>query len=316
MQNVRLYADSDPGILSIIEQTRKHTTAKEIWIELHRIPFVNTNNEIFESCDRIIIYDCFHSLFCIDHNLVNKIKSLQQIAPVLWISTHKILTNSISTLRWDFLWNRTKLAYLHKILGWKQGDRIENFEQYPLNWTTRSKKYLQLYARPEPYREQLTSLVRSQDGYWSDVNQGIFLQYNCQSDSKNLIAALPQRKFLDDSYISCQVESTYRTGFGIGFTEKTYDHLIQGRLVLNFGPKDYYKTLQQDGWALPVEIDLSWDSIADDDTRFLKYKQMLQNLLSLNLHDIHDLFVANKKVIEYNYAQLHSKPLDNLVLPD
>ena len=89
------------------------------------------------------------------------------------------------------------------------------------------------------------------------------------------------------------------------FTEKTYDHLIQGRLVLNFGAPGFYQALRADGWAVPDNIDFSWDSESNTELRFQAYLTMLRTVFE---SDLHELFVSNKTVIEHNYNMLHTKP--------
>lgn len=312
MQSIRIYPGSDPNVVDIVG----NSPPNQVWIDLSVVNTVDVNNEVFDGCGSIVVYDWFQAMRFVGPALLQQVQRLVQIAPVTWITTHQISSSPVPTLRWDFLWNRTKSAYLDKKLGWKQGPYVENFEHYPVSWNPRPKKYLQLYARPEPYRDQLNALVKNYDGYWSNANQNIFLPYSRGDAQGEHWTALPHRKFLDETYISCQVESTHRTGLAVGFTEKTYDHLIQGRLVLNFGPRDFYNTLQQDGWAVPEQIDLSWDSITDDNKRFCEYCAVLRGILELGIDDLHDLFVANKYTVQHNHDRLHSRPFDKLMIPD
>jgi hypothetical protein len=237
------------------------------------------------------------------------VRALQRIAPVLWVSTHILSVTDIPTQRWDYLWNRCKLAYLENRPTWKQGPFPENYQQYALNWQPRSKRYLQLFNRPTPFRTRLSEMVKKYSGYWSDYHQGIVLPPN-QGHDTHWYSALPRREFLDSTYISCQVESTSESGYGIAFTEKTYDHLIQGRLTLNFGPAGFYRALRQDGWQLYQGIDISWDQIVNNELRFQAYLGCLETLFKLSDADMHDLFLLNKDVIIHNYNRLREKPYD------
>jgi hypothetical protein len=107
-------------------------------------------------------------------------------------------------------------------------------------------------------------------------------------------------------------------GDNVIFCEKTYDHLIQGRFVLNFGPRHYYRTLVENGWKLPRGIDLSWDNIEDqnkdddelqDEPRFARYIECLIKLTS-DVDTLHDLFITNIDVFEHNQQQLQQRPYD------
>ena len=313
--DIKLYPGSDPNVRDVVLQNQINVGHNQVWVDLSIINSVDLNHAVWHQCQHIIVYDWFQAMRFVGPAMVQAVADLQRIAPVTWISTHKIETQQVNVQRWDFLWNRAKSAYLQHVLGWNQGPYHKNFEQYPIHWQQRSKKYLQLYARPEPCRDQLSALVRPYDGYWSDLGQGIFLPYNVGDIHSGHFTALPHRRFLDDTYISCQVESTHFSGLAVGFTEKTYDHLIQGRLVLNFGPQNFYKTLEHDGWALPQGVDLTWDSTEDDSLRFKFYCQMLKAILELDVADIHELFVLNRQTVTHNHNQLHTRPLDQLILP-
>ena len=87
---------------------------------------------------------------------------------------------------------------------------------------------------------------------------------------------------------------------------------------MNYGPKNFYCTLVNNGWKLPVGIDYNWDDIEDIDTihhtvvnepRFLTYTKCLLELTS-DMERLHDLFMANRDVFAHNQEQLQQKPYD------
>ena len=135
-----------------------------------------------------------------------------------------------------------------------------------------------------------------------------------------LQATPPARKYFDNTYISAQIESLCK-GPNVLYSEKTYDHLIQGRFVINFGPRHFYRNLVNDGWKLPVGIDYGWDEIEDIDVaadiqtepRFLAYMRNLLDLSS-DMEQLHKLFVANRDVFVHNQEQLRQKPYDIISL--
>ena len=308
---IKLYPNSNPSICDLpgLRPQRISEQAQEVWVDLRVIYSVNFEHEIWRNCNQIIVYDWFHAADCITPGLVQRVQALGQIAPVCWVSTHILNIPDICHQRWDYLWNRCRRAYLEHLPSWKQGPFPENYQQYPMSWDPRPCRYLQLFNRPTPFRTRLSEMVRKYSGYWSDFHGGIILPPN-QGHATDWYSALPRRDILDSSYISCQVESTSESGYGICFTEKTYDHLIQCRMVLNFGPAGFYRALENDGWQLYREIDLTWDQIVNNELRFQAYLNCLENLFRLSDLDMHDLFLLNKNVIIHNYNRLKEKPYD------
>jgi hypothetical protein len=97
------------------------------------------------------------------------------------------------------------------------------------------------------------------------------------------------------------------------FTEKTYEHLVRGRIVLNFGPCGFYQALELDGWKLPKNIDLSWDSEPNTEHRFNGYIEMLQTILNKPIEQLHEWFMINQDVVEHNYNMLENKPYNYIL---
>ena len=309
---IKLYPNSDTSVTNLpgLRPQQISPDAREVWVDLRIASSVNQDHEIWQTCDHIVVYDWFHAADCINPILVNQVRELQKIAPVTWISTHILNIADVKTQRWDYMWNRCRQAYLEKKPSWKQGPDPADYVQYPLHWQPRSHRYLCLYNRPEPFRDRLHRMVQHYQGYWSNRSLGKWLEPNTLNTKD--FTLLPRREYLNTSYISCQVESTHLSGYGICFTEKTYDHLIQCRLTLNFGPAGFYQALENDGWRLYQDIDLSWDKISNNELRLQAYLNCLENLFQLSDLDMHDLFLVNKDVIIHNYNRLETKPYDYL----
>ena len=308
LHNKKLYPQGDPSVFDVLGLKDSDSQAQEVWLDLNQLELVDINHAVFAGCERIIIYDFFHARPGITPGIVDSVRALRQIAPVHWVSTHHLRIDDIPTVRFDYLWNRTRRAYLEHSPSWKHGPDPADYVQYPLHWQPRSHRYLCLYNRPEPFRDRLHRMVQHYQGYWSNRSLGKWLEPNSLNTED--FTLLPRREYLDTSYISCQVESTHLSGLGIGFTEKTYDHLIQGRIVLNFGPAGFYQQLACEGWQLYHGIDLAWDGIANDEMRFLAYINCLECLFRLSDLDMHDLFLLNKEIITHNYRRLEEKPYD------
>jgi hypothetical protein len=308
LRNIKLYPHSDQSVLSTpwSPTFTPSDISQELWIDFHVLHTVNLSHAVFKDVEQVVIYDWFHAPEAVDPGHLQMIEKIASAYPTKWITTNYIFNSPVQTQRFDYLWNRCRSAYLEGKPTWKQSEPA-NYQQWPLNWQPRSEKYLCMMNRPTTQRQRLLNLVKQYRGFYSDVSQGIVLQPQWGS---SLSSTPPSRSYWDQSYISCQVESMWRTGSAVTFTEKTYDHLIQGRLVLNFGPQGYYQVLAQDGWLCPRGVDLSWDSISNNELRFQQYLQMLQDLLQRSDSDLHDLFLLNKDVIIHNYHRLREKPYD------
>jgi hypothetical protein len=199
----------------------------------------------------------------------------------------------LAPVRSNTFWREELLMFLKKYQGF-----YSNVKLYPSTYPDIEQAYLET-----DFSEDRFSLEQFRIKY--QITKGAL------SSKLGVLSAIPVAKhYYDNSYVSCQVESQHITGGGIVFSEKTYDHLIQGRLVLNFGPQFYYQTLEQQGWKLWTGIDLSWDLIADDQIRWQKYFECLKNLFDFSMSDLHDIFLLNKSSIEHNWQQLYDRPYD------
>jgi len=271
------------------------------------------------SIQKLVFYDIFHYESIFESQRIELIKYFQKILPTTLVTFRKLPISEVDhVVHFDFYWNRCKQAYLDKISGWKQLDK-ENFNQWPMVLDKRPLAVLSLYgANNQHIKRHLYNAINHVPGYHSGLTTETVLPSDSgEKQIRILTATPPARKFFDDTYVSAQIESMIK-GNNVIFCEKTYDHLIQGRFVLNFGPRHYYRTLVENGWKIPVGIDLSWDNIEDQNTdnnelqgepRFVKYIECLTELTS-NIGALHDLFMANIDVFEHNHRQLQQQPYD------
>jgi hypothetical protein len=232
--------------------------------------------------------------------------------PTIWYTCNAKSIPNVNCIRFDYLWNRSKWATLEGRTGWKHASNGISYQRSPLTWNKRNKKYLSLNRSITNLRSKLINCLSEYDGYLSNVSKNIVLgnKFVSDIDIKQGVTVPPDSMFFSNSYISCQVESQYTGLNSVIFTEKTYDHLVRDRIVLNFGPCGFYKALENDGWKLPIEIDLSWDQESDTGKRFDGYINTMQNLLGKSLDQLHDWFMLNNNVIEYNYNMLERKSYD------
>lgn len=303
---IKLYPGSDPNLTPVDPGFVLDHNASELWIDCNID--IDINHPTFNHVTAVRFYDFFQ----VDSgsNINKIITTIKQVAdkfPTEWISANQLEVPGINTQKFDYPWNRSKAVYADKVLGWKHIHDVAAYAQHPIHFNRRPKKYLNLCRSTYDYRQRLYNFLQQFDGYSSNICSGKVLGNDLVTD-KHIIDGQhvpPNREYFDNSYVSCQVESQYMGNQSIVFTEKTYDHLIQGRLVLNFGAPGFYQALAADGWAVPNNIDFSWDSEPNTELRFQKYLTMLHTVFE---SDLHALFVSNKTVIEHNYNRLYTKP--------
>jgi hypothetical protein len=305
-RSIKLYPGSDPNLKLVDPGFVLDDCAGELWID-HNID-VDINHTAFDQIKTVVFYDFFQ----VDpgsniNKIIGTIKQVAEKFPTTWVTANQLEVLGIATKKFDYPWNRSKAAYADKQLGWKHINNVAAYTQYPIHFNQRPKKYLNLCRSSYNYRQNLYNFLQQFDGYSSNISSGKVLGNDLAQD-KHIIDGQhvpPGREYFDNSYVSCQVESQYTGNQSIVFTEKTYDHLIQGRLVLNFGAPGFYQALAADGWAVPNNIDFSWDSDPNTATRFQAYLNMLRTVFE---SDLHELFISNKTVIEHNYNMLYNKP--------
>lgn len=295
-----------------------HSDSKEYWIDLAKDHSESLINSLLDkNAELIVFFDIFHADPILHTEWVETVKETSKKVSTQWITLNKLKIPNIQLVHYDFMWNRCKSIHTDgpSKLRWKN-DGIP-CRHHALNWNQRPYQYLSLvrnYSFPNsPFnRIDLLNFLKQYTGFYSNKIENKYLE----TDSLNndgigrKLGAPVAGHYYDNSYVSCQIESQHLTGGSIVISEKTYDHLIQGRLVLNFGPQYFYQTLEQQGWRLWEGIDLSWDLIADDQLRWKKYLECLKNLFDLGMADLHDIFLLNKLNIEHNWQQLYDRPYD------
>jgi hypothetical protein len=303
---IKLYPGSDPNLPLVDAAFVLDDRAGELWIDYTLD--VDLNHPVFNRTDQVVFYDFFQVESGIRINkIISTIKQVAERFPTEWITANQLEVPGIVTKKFDYPWNRSKAAYADKRLGWKHINDITAYAQHPIHFNKRPKKYLNLCRSTYDYRQRLYTFLQQFDGYSSNISSGKVLGNDLTQDQYIIDGqhVPPGREYFDNSYVSCQIESQYTGNHSIVFTEKTYDHLIQGRLVLNFGAAGFYQALVADGWAVPDCVDFSWDSEPNTETRFQAYLNMLRTVFE---SDLHELFVSNTTVIEHNYNRLHTKP--------
>jgi hypothetical protein len=325
MHAVALLPDSDPNIfkipqwLPIVHDQQSH----ELWVNFWWVD-IKILKRYMKShlVKKLVFYDIFHAASAPNQSCLAIVQYYQKLMPTVLLTACKTLISGIdNVLHFDFYWNRTKSAYHNKQTCWKQLG-ADNYNQWPIESARRPGAILSLYGTNNwGVKQHLYHQVKHLSGYHSGQTAETSLPSEAGiNDLTKLQATPPARKYFDNTYISAQIESLCK-GPNVLYSEKTYDHLIQGRFVINFGPRHFYRNLVNDGWKLPVGIDYGWDEIEDIDVaadiqtepRFLAYMRNLLDLSS-DMEQLHKLFVANRDVFVHNQEQLRQKPYDIISL--
>lgn len=316
---VRLYPGSDVNVFmcsSWLDDICHDDNSREMWIDYHFFPRLGTptgttikqlpNFDLLDHVDRLVVFDFFHSEPSIETWEIDWVKQLAAHRPLLWLTANRKPVSGVRTVKFDYYWNRTKIAYLDGQCFHQQSG-IENFQQYPIHSSVRSHKFLSYHSRNTDYRKILRQhLQTNPHGFLSSATN--FLEPNCQLPNGSVFP--PSRRYFDQSYISCLVETQCIGCNSVLISEKTYDHLIQGRPVLNFANPGFYQQLVTDGWQMPSGIDWSWDTIIDDHQRMINYLSELDKLLSMSLESLHQWFLDNMSCWQHNHEMLRAKSYD------
>jgi hypothetical protein len=233
---------------------------------------------------------------------------------------------------YDFLFNRTKAYYLG--YPWQATDLWYYSSKLSYQIPSHSLPELKskLYVSPSnshlgerKFRSKLVDVLLtkySNLGYIGDSSRGITLhcQLNCidatsvddlySRASTFLIGGYdpPHTEYYKDTFISIYAE-TIEYGNSFAPTEKTFDPLIKGHFILPFSNCGFITYIKNTyDFQFPNFIDYSYDSIADDNTRFYYYSQELERLMNLDISLWREYWINNQDIIKHNQQIFYDRP--------
>lgn len=326
MHEVALLPGSDKGIFCFTQwlPVVQNQQSTELWVDFWQSNPKELKRHIkSQAVKKLVFYDIFHANPSPETKCLDLVKHYQKLIPTVLLTACKTpITGIKNVIHFDFYWNRAKSAYLDKQTSWKQLSH-ENYNQWPIEFARRPGAVLSLYGKNNwQIKQHLYHSIKHVSGYHGGATPDIGLPSETGIANLSMLQATPPaRKYFDNTYISAQIESLCK-GPTVLYSEKTYDHLIQGRFVMNYGPRHFYRTLVNNGWKLPVGVDYIWDDIEDhhadshlivNEPRFIAYIKSLVELAS-NVEQLHELFIANVDVFAHNQQQLQQKPYDIISL--
>jgi hypothetical protein len=292
----------------------------------------------------VMLLSCFHiDEYHHETYYLNELEKIRKIFPnVIIVHKNKAIQDRPGLVYYDCMFNRQKLfcTEYHKIKEWKNSKDYENDEYvwtvgsnedtYKIstidkNWSDDFRHFLftglvyhGLFVPRMRYRNELRQHLKtnySDKGYISDKNS-TFLPNNPSSFLLTLLARDDLKggfwyPVSDDYYkktlMSFYVETLTGTEFPVRcVTEKTFDPLIKGNFILPFSYPNFFKDVLEYGFLLPDFIDISYDSIVDNESRFIKYVDTINDLLKKK--NIKDDYLRNEHVVKHNQNVFYDKP--------
>ena len=278
----------------------------------HQSGWTEMTSKIARQHDAVIFYDIVNT-GDYEHGKFRQFVSEFRHNNKYWLTLNQntnFVLDGVKIIPWDFMWNRTKAYYteavpkdlhLHHYSAGKYTLPKLDFER------VRSKQYLSMTGREYGYRIQLYDFVKDFGGYVSNRSRNIYLE---GSPVVGAFSPVPNEFYLD-SYISIYVESNCLQSDLIHITEKTYEPLLKGHIILPFSNPGTIRRLRDLGFAFPDFVDYSYDTIQDPIARFNALKEVFKNLLMQNLPK---LYQDNQHIFTHNQNCVNVIPYDNNLL--
>ena len=117
--------------------------------------------------------------------------------------------------------------------------------------------------------------------------------------------------FYLDSYVSIYCESNFLRNDLIHITEKTFEPLIKGHIILPFSNPGTISRLVEMGFQMPNCVDYSFDSVEDPAQRF---DMIVAEFKTLMMQNLPRLYKQNQLVFEHNQRAVEHIPYDTRIL--
>lgn len=173
------------------------------------------------------------------------------------------------------------------------------------------------------YKESVRLLLRhhtsDNECHYSNFQEGIYLlpqekglEYAYTEDGAGNIPI--NNSYYMDTVLSVYVETIGTRKWGsLGVSEKTFNPLIKGHLILPFSGSTFVQSVvNRYGIKFPNWLDTSYDLIEDDYVRKKAYIKTVINLKRKSLPDLTEMLHDSLEIRMHNREQLKSIPYDSL----
>jgi hypothetical protein len=113
-----------------------------------------------------------------------------------------------------------------------------------------------------------------------------------------------------DSLVYVPTETVY-FGDRLHITEKTFEPLIKGHIILPFSNQGTIARLVDMGFKMPAGVDYTFDSITDPQQRFAALTAEFQRLMA---QDLLTLYKHNQQIFLHNQACINTIDYDTRIL--
>ena len=225
----------------------------------------------------------------------------------------KLKLADVHIVPWDFMWNRYRSYYTETVpydnlyLHHYSGPAAYQIPQLDFD-QPKAKKFLSMTGREFGYRTNLYKFVNDfDDGYVSNRSRGITVE-GC--DIVGAFQPVPNTFYLD-SYVSIYCESNFLRDDLIHITEKTFEPLIKGHIILPFSNPGTISRLVEMGFKMPDCVDYGFDNITNPQQRFTALTEEFQRLMT---EDLPQLYKHNQEIFVHNQECINTIKYDTRIL--
>ena len=265
-----------------------------------------------KSCDVVVFYDLVNT-GDYEHGIFRHFVSTFDHPNKVWLTVNQspaFALDGVKIIPWDFMWNRTKAYYTETV---PESLYLHHYSagQYTLptlDFTSdREQIMLCMTGREYGYRTRLYETVKDHNGFISNRSRGKFLE---GAPVVGAFSPVPNKFYLE-SYFSLYVESNCLQPDLIHITEKTFDPLLKGHLVLPFTNPGAIQRLRDIGFRFTNQIDYGFDAIQDPETRF---RAVIAEYTMLTFINIDRIYKDSQEILIHNQNCINTIPYDNRIL--
>jgi hypothetical protein len=269
----------------------------------HKLIWETTAAHLAEEARAVVFYDLVN-ISDYDHQRFCKFVSEFKHPNKYYLTVNQspdFAIDGVKVIAWDFMWNRFKAYYTESVPEslYLHHYKYQGYHLPDLDFINpRSKLFMSLLGREYGWRKELYNFVKDLDGYISNRSQGKFLE---PESVVGAFSPVPNHFYLN-SYISIYVESNCVETDLIHLTEKTFDPLVKGHVILPFANPGSIQRVRDLGFHLAPFVNYSFDTIEDPAERFSALTREFNRLLTLDVPqlytDYQDIFIYNQRCID------------------
>lgn len=274
-----------------------------------------TYTKLANQHEAVIFYDLVHTgdyeqgKFC---EFISNFDHPRRIYLTVNQSSNLKLAN-VEIVPWDFMWNRYRSYYTESIpyndllLHHYAGPAAYQIPELDFD-QPKERKFLSLTGREFGYRTNLYEVVKDySEGYVSNRSRGVYLE---NDPVVGAFQPVPNKFYLD-SYISIYCESNFLRNDLVHITEKTYEPLIKGHIILPFSNPGTISRLVEMGFRMPDCVDYSFDRETDPARRF---DMVIEQFKILMMQNLPRLYKENQAVFVHNQQCIKNIFYDTRIL--